>query len=135
MQELKSPDRELVLRRRDYLRLPSLALPFAAMARPATAAVQAGPPASTLGVGPGERFRTLAEAVKAAGDGATIALQPGTYPGDVAVITQPRLTIRGLRSHRLTGQTVALSLLTHGRPLRRHEPAGRRHGAPTRRNR
>ena len=53
-------------------------------------------PGRTLTAGPGERWRTLADALKAAGDGDTIELQPGTYPGDVAVISQPRLTLRGL---------------------------------------
>jgi hypothetical protein len=76
-------------RRRGLAALSLAALPTAA--RPQTSG-------RVLAAGPGERWRTLAEAVKAAGDGDTIALQPGTYPGDVAVITQPRLTIRGLGS-------------------------------------
>lgn len=52
--------------------------------------------ARTLTVGPSERWRTLADAVRAAADGDTIELQPGHYRSDVAVVTQPRLTIRGL---------------------------------------
>jgi hypothetical protein len=55
-------------------------------------------PGRILVVGPSERWRTLAEAVRAAEDGDMITLHPGTYPGDVAVITQPRLTLRGLGS-------------------------------------
>jgi hypothetical protein len=51
---------------------------------------------NTLTVGPGERWHTLSDATKAAGSGDTIELQPGTYAGDVAVVTQPRLTLRGL---------------------------------------
>lgn len=50
----------------------------------------------TLSVGPGERWRTLQDAVRAAGSGDTIELQPAEYPGDVAVVAQPQLTIRGL---------------------------------------
>jgi len=59
---------------------------------------RAQPAGSTLVVGPGERWRTLADAVKAAGSGDTIELHPGTYVGDVAVIDQARLTLRGLGS-------------------------------------
>ncbi len=73
------------LHRRLCLTAASVGLPVTAGAQPAT-----------LTVGPGERWRTLAEAIKAAGDGDTIELQPGTYPGDVAVITQQRLMLRGL---------------------------------------
>lgn len=61
-------------------------------------AARAQPADRTLTAGPGERWRTLADAVKAADSGDTIELQPGSYPGDVAVVSQPRLTIRGLGS-------------------------------------
>lgn len=50
----------------------------------------------TLAVGPGERLRSLAEAVRAAVDGDTIELQPGDYRGDVTAISQRGLTVRGL---------------------------------------
>jgi hypothetical protein len=65
-----------------------------AVAMPLAAPAQDG--ARTLGVGPGERFRTLQDAVRAAGSGDTIHVQPGEYHGDVAVVALPRLTIRGL---------------------------------------
>lgn len=50
----------------------------------------------TLTVGDGEHWRTLHDAVHAADSGDTIELQAGDYFGDVAVIRQPLLTIRGL---------------------------------------
>ena len=50
----------------------------------------------TLRVGPGEVLGTLRSAVAEAREGDTIELSPGEYRGDVAVVTQPRLTIRGL---------------------------------------
>jgi hypothetical protein len=59
-------------------------------------AAAAQPAGRTLTVGPGERWTTLADAIRVAASGDTIELQAGTYPGDVAVILQPRLTLRGL---------------------------------------
>jgi hypothetical protein len=50
----------------------------------------------TLRVGPSERFHTLHDAVRAAGTGDVIEIQPGEYHGDVAIAEVPRLTIRGL---------------------------------------
>lgn len=65
-----------------------------ALALPLTASPQHA--ARTHRVGPGEQFRTLHDAVRAAGSGDVIELQPGEYRGDVAVVALPRLTIRGL---------------------------------------
>ena len=65
-------------------------LPLAA--HPAWAAAQR----PALRVGPGEVFRRMADALRAATDGDTIEVQPGNYRGDVAVITQRQLTIIGL---------------------------------------
>lgn len=50
----------------------------------------------TLSVGPQEPLRTLAQALRHASDGDTIALQPGTYRGDVSAVEQRGLLIRGL---------------------------------------
>jgi hypothetical protein len=47
-------------------------------------------------VGPGEAHRRLADALRVAGDGDTLELQPGVYPGDVAAIEQRGIVIRGL---------------------------------------
>jgi len=49
-----------------------------------------------LRVGQSQAFRNLSEAVRAAGSGDVIELEPGDYAGDVAVVALPRLTIRGL---------------------------------------
>jgi len=49
-----------------------------------------------LSVGPDLPLRTLAQALRRAGAGDTLTLQAGTYAGDVGVITQPGLTLRGL---------------------------------------
>ena len=51
--------------------------------------------AATWVVGPTGSARTIAEAIRNASDGDVIEVQPGHYPGDVAVIHQRRLTIRG----------------------------------------
>lgn len=53
-------------------------------------------PAATWRVGPGTDLATVAEALKRAGDGDVIEILPGRYVGDVAVITQRRLTLRGV---------------------------------------
>jgi hypothetical protein len=59
----------------------------------ATAPAQAG---TTWRVGPGEALTRVADALQQAQDGDTIAVLPGTYRGDVAVIRQRRLHIVGL---------------------------------------
>ena len=50
----------------------------------------------TWRVGPGEAINRIADAIRWAADGDTIAVLAGTYRGDVAVITQRRLSIIGL---------------------------------------
>ena len=52
--------------------------------------------ATTWRVGPGEPLTRMADALRQAADGDTIAVLPGTYRGDVAVIHQRRLRIVGL---------------------------------------
>ena len=47
-------------------------------------------------VGPQREIRTLAAAAQVARDGDTIAVDPGDYPGDVAVWTRDNLTIRAV---------------------------------------
>jgi hypothetical protein len=51
---------------------------------------------ATWRVGPGEAITRVADAIRRAADGDTIEVLPGTYHGDVAVITQRRLTIKGI---------------------------------------
>ena len=65
-----------------------------ALALPLTASAQYA--VRTHRVGPGEQYRTLKDAVRAAGSGDVIEVQPGEYRGDVAVAALPKLTIRGL---------------------------------------
>lgn len=62
------------------------------------AALSAGPvqAAETIVVGPGGTPGTFAEALGIAREGDTIAILPGEYRGDVAVIAHKRLTIRGI---------------------------------------
>lgn len=60
------------------------------------AALHAAAGAETLIVGPERPSLTLAEAVERAADGDTIALLPGEYRGQVAVIDGKRLTLRGV---------------------------------------
>jgi len=52
--------------------------------------------ASTLVAGAGGQVATLADAIRLARDGDTIELLSGEYRGDVAVLHQKRLTIRGM---------------------------------------
>lgn len=47
-------------------------------------------------MGPGGPLRTLAQALRRAVAGDTITLQAGIYAGDVGVVTQPGLTLRGV---------------------------------------
>lgn len=65
-----------------------------ALVAPILARAQSARP--TLRVGPGERLRSLQEALRAAASGDTLELQPGDYRADVGVVNQSRLTIRGL---------------------------------------
>ncbi len=51
---------------------------------------------STWRVGPTQALTRIADALQRAADGDTIAVLPGVYSGDVAVITQRRLHIVGL---------------------------------------
>ena len=75
-----------VTRRRSCLGL-ALALPLASHAQ------ERG---RTLHVGPGERWRTLHAAARAARSGDVIEVQPGDYHADVAVVEHSHLTIRSL---------------------------------------
>lgn len=52
--------------------------------------------AEVLRVGPQAPIRHIADAARLARDGDTVEIAPGHYPGDVAVWTQQRLSIRGL---------------------------------------
>jgi hypothetical protein len=56
----------------------------------------AGAVAATLTVGPGGDAARFADAVRLAKDGDTIEVLPGDYVGDVAVLTQRSLHIRGV---------------------------------------
>ena len=51
--------------------------------------------AGTVRVGPQHALKTPSAAAKVARDGDTVEIEPGLYPGDAAVWTQNRLTIRG----------------------------------------
>jgi hypothetical protein len=68
-----------------------LACLFIASALPMAAAF-----AATVTVGPGGDATRFSDAVRLAGDGDTIAVMPGDYLGDVAVLTQRRLHVRGV---------------------------------------
>lgn len=73
------------IRRRRFLALAGVALP--AWARSGSAVLE---------VGPGRRWATLGDALHAASASDTILLAAGDYRADVGVVTQSRLTIRGL---------------------------------------
>ncbi len=64
---------------------------FAALALPPGAAS-----AATITVGPGGDAARFSDAVRLAQDGDTIDVTPGDYAGDVAVLTQQRLHVRGV---------------------------------------
>ena len=61
----------------------------------AVLAASLGTRAATWSVGPLGDAPTVAQALRLAADGDVIEVAPGGYPGDVSVITQRRLTIRG----------------------------------------
>src|SRR3990167_1261778 len=64
---------------------------------PAWAAGDAAPSTHpALRVGAGQPFARIADALRQAVDGDTIEVLPGIYAGDVAVINQRRLTLRGV---------------------------------------
>ncbi len=52
--------------------------------------------AATIVVGPGRQAEHFADALRGARDGDTIEVMPGEYRGDVAVLVQKKLTIRGV---------------------------------------
>ena len=52
--------------------------------------------AATILVGPGGQAASVGEAIRRASDGDTILIQSGEYRGDVAVLHQKRLTLRGV---------------------------------------
>lgn len=54
------------------------------------------PEAITWRIGPGRVHTTLAAALRLARDGDTIELDAGVYTGEVGVVTQRRLTLRGV---------------------------------------
>jgi hypothetical protein len=58
-------------------------------------------PASILRVGPGRTYTTIAAAANAASAGAVIEVDAGTYPDDVVVWRENRVTVRGIggRAH------------------------------------
>jgi hypothetical protein len=81
-----------------FFPMPLARLPIAVRAAAllaALAALHAGA-AQTIIVAPGGPPGTLAEALDRAGDGDTVAVLPGTYRGETAVIVHKRLTIRGI---------------------------------------
>lgn len=82
---MSHPTFKFGIRRRRFLALAGIALP--AWARSGSA---------VLAVGPDQRWRTLGDALRAASDGDTIVLAAGVYRGDVGVVTQSDLTLRGL---------------------------------------
>jgi hypothetical protein len=51
--------------------------------------------ASTLRVGPSEKFRLPSQAAEAANNGDIVEIAAGVYPGDTAIWKQNKLTIRG----------------------------------------
>jgi hypothetical protein len=76
--------------------MPCLNLPRRLLLASSLATALPARAATTWRVGPGETLTRLADALQQAADGDTIAVLPGTYRGDVAVIHQRRLRIVGL---------------------------------------
>jgi hypothetical protein len=60
------------------------------------ARTEARPGPRIIRVGNGQRLAKIADAARIARDGDTIEIEAGDYVGDVAVWTQPHLTIRGV---------------------------------------
>jgi len=58
--------------------------------------VSSAPRAASITVGVGGQAATLSDAVRQARDGDTILVHGGEYRGDVAVLHQRQLTIRGV---------------------------------------
>ena len=82
--------------------LATLVLPWApprALAQPARPQA-AAPAPRVLQVGPGRALATLAEAVRAAGNGDTIEIDAGDYVGESAVLLQDDLTLRAVGAGR-----------------------------------
>lgn len=69
---------------------------LASLLLPALPPVARADAATTIVVGPDPASPRLADALRAAADGDTVVLLPGTYRGEVAVLTQKRLTVRGI---------------------------------------
>ena len=70
---------------------------YGTLAAPTWAAGDAAPSSRpALRVGAGQPFARMADALRQAVDGDIIEVLPGTYAGDVAMITQRRLSIVGL---------------------------------------
>jgi hypothetical protein len=85
------PMQATLLHRRTLLAASTLA------ALGASPPAQAQAPATRIWrVGMGQAVWRIADALRLAGDGDTVEIEPGNYPGDVAVILQRRLHIVGL---------------------------------------
>lgn len=69
--------------------MPSVLVASLLLAIPAVAS------AATLRVGPDEPIKRISDAARAARDGDTVLIMPGTYRGDVTTWEQKTLTIRG----------------------------------------
>jgi hypothetical protein len=87
------------------------AISFAAVAvvnLGAAAATQNLLPATVLRVGPGRPYTTVGAASAAAQDGAVIEIDAGTYPDDIVVWRQNRITVRGVggRAHILGTKVI-----------------------------
>lgn len=79
--------------RRRLLTVGALAVVGAPAVRASPEVVAGG---RELGVGPGQRFSRLADALREARDGDTITLAEGEYRGDVGVLQGRGVTLRGL---------------------------------------
>src|SRR4051794_11710542 len=82
-------------------RLPAPSSPIPMLRRDASGRIVLTTPAQTgcaetsLCVGPEAKFRTIADALKAAREGDTVDVLPGTY-AETLVVEQPRVKIRGV---------------------------------------